>query len=654
MSSPPPEAPREAPLEAGAGTWSWRLALAALVLLAVHLLLLRYNFGSPVIPDIAFNRGDFGTHAAQVRRVLEALETAGEPWAYDVQLLAGAPNGVLFDADNKFWELWTWALVKLGVGEGKAFNAFVFALHLVMPAVVYAAARLFRLERGPALTATGLAIALWSFDSFTRWMWYIGTVSYVFVAYFALFPLALFHRWIEDRKPGFALACAMTMALAHLVHPYVFFILVAPMLAEYVRAGFVERSLTAAEHAITVGIAALTLVVNFWWLRTAMEFWHYILDSAFYEQGGVQFAFFDLFGLLVDSSTQGMIGPRTAVRLVCLIAAILALRSWRSLGDRRRLPLLALMVTMAGFAFLGGYTPIAQLQPYRHNLPFGFALLIPAGLWLHRTLAARPWRSLDPGGKALTGIVAALALLHLGRDALYFFAPVLPDRQQVEGGREIYMGALGHALTPSYRYTEQNEWEGLIAWIRANDDGQGRWLVQDQVLGEYLMARTDAQLIGGFLVRNIEHSDANWFRREGVEPPYDAAQLRAYFETYGVRWVIVQKLDMSPWWDEQRDLLVRSKVVDKTIVYRVRANFPLAYGPGASKRTQVEASINRISVRGSDPDQDLVLRYHWMEQLRCVPDCTIAREPVEGDRVGFLRIPAPHPAEFAVENHYGR
>src|SRR5690606_37976783 len=197
---------------------------------------------------IHYSRGDFATHAEQVRRVLEAFETAGRHWAYDVQLLAGAPNGVLFDADNKGWELWTWALVKLGVGEGKAYNAFVLAIHVVMPVVVYTAARVMRLDRAAALTATGLAILLWGFDSFTRWMWFIGTVSYVFVAYFALLPLALFHRWIEDRQLKFAIGCALSLAFAHLIHPYIFFILVGPMLAEYIRAGLIERSLRWTEH----------------------------------------------------------------------------------------------------------------------------------------------------------------------------------------------------------------------------------------------------------------------------------------------------------------------------------------------------------------------------------------------------------------------
>ncbi|HVI01849.1 MAG TPA: hypothetical protein VM869_24210 [Enhygromyxa sp.] len=626
---------------------AWVFVLVATALALTHALLVRYYFGSALLTEVPYTRGDFATHAEQVRRALESWQTAGRHWAYDVQLLAGAPNGVIFDADNKGWELWTWALVQLGVGEGKAYNAFVLAIHVLMPVVVYAAARVMRLDRAAALTTAGLAILLWGFDSFTRWMWFIGTVSYVFVAYFALLPLALFHRWLADRKLRFAIGCAVSLALAHLVHPYVFFILAGPMLAEYIRAALIDRSLRWTEHAITLGIAALTLVVNGWWLRSSLRFFHYILDSAYFEQSGLSFVFYDFLGLLHDPHTQGWIGARTAVRVLCLFLALFALRSWRRAGDRRRLPFLVLIVVMAAFAYLGGYTPVAQIQPYRHALPLGFALLIPAGWWLRESWRARPWRGMQAGQRALALVLLVFALQYVLRDVLYFFAPSLPDRQHLEDGRVVPLGMLGHALTPGYRYDDQHDWEGIVGWIAEHDDGQARWLIQDQVLGEYVMARTKAQVVGGFLVRNIEHSDANWFRRVALEPPYDAEQMRRYLQTYAIRWVVVKKQDMSPWWDAQTQLFSRAGFVDDMLIYYVKGPISLVEGKG-----KVTASINRIEVAGTPPNRDVVLRFHWMETLGCTPDCRIEREVVVGDRVGFIRVPAPHPRDFVIENTY--
>lgn len=625
--------------------WLW---LVAVGIFGLHVALVRYFFGDALpLPEAQFSRGDFATHAAQVRRVIEGIETSGKPWVYDVQLLAGAPNGVLFNADNKGWEIWTYLLVQLGVPEGKAYNGFVLALHLAFPLVIYGSARLFRLDRPASVTAMGLGVLLWSFDSFTHWMWWIGTVSYVTVAYTALLPLGLFHRWLQDRRWGVAVACAVVMAGAHLIHPYIFFILVAPMLAEYIRAGFVQRTMKWHEHALTVGIAAVTVLANLWWLRTALKFIHYLLDSAFYEKGGIAFVVYDLFGILTDPSTQGIIGPRTAVRLVCLVTTILALRAWKHEDDPRRLPFLVLVVTMAALTYLGGYTFFAQIQPYRHNLPLGFALLIPAGWWLSATLRERPWAGLDDRQRALVGIVAALAALHLSRDVLYFFAPSLPAEQELRDGKTFPMGALGHGFTPGYRYDQQHDWEELIEWIDEHDDSQGRFLIQDEVLGEYLMARTTAQLIGGFRVRNIQHSDANWFRAN-PDHAIDPGAFRKYLETYGVRWVIISSSpDAEPWWDQHPGLLARAGFVDGFRIYRVQANFRLVRGRG-----KVRASVNRLEVTGTRKNKDVVLRYHWMETLRCTPGCAIEREPVEGDRVGFIRVPAPHPRDFVIENAY--
>ncbi|PRQ05616.1 hypothetical protein [Enhygromyxa salina] len=623
--------------------------LAALVVLGVHVALVKYFFATALpLPEHPFTRGDFATHANQVRHVLEGLTQFGQHWVYDVQLLAGAPNGVLFDADVKGWELWTHALTKLGVGQGRAYNGYVLAVHLSMPVVVYAAARVFGFARWPALTSTALCVLLWSFDSFTHWMWFIGTITYVQVSYFALLPLALFYRWLEDRRPALALACGLCMAVGHLMHPYIFFILVAPMLALYLRAAWVERDLSRAEHAITWGIAGLTLAANLWWLRTALKFFRYILDSAFYEQGGLEFLVYDLLGLLHDTSTQGMIGLHTSVRVLALGATVFALRSWRRLADRRWLPFMVLIVSMAALTYLGGYTPAAQIQPYRHALPLGFALTIPAGWWLAQTLSARPWRDRATGrpGPALMLILATLATLLLVRDAAYFFAPSMTPTQKVEDGVEILMNTLGHAYTPSYRYDQQDDWEQLIAWVDQHDDGQSRWLVTDQVQGEYLMARTNAQILGGFRVRNIEHSDANWFRRAGP-PPYDPAAFERYLQTYAVGWVIVPKAELHPWWEKHPRLLTREGFVNGMIVYRVNVKIALLDGPG-----RVDASVNRIAVTGTPTNEDVVLRYHYMPTLRCKPDCQIELEPVEHDRVGFIRIPAPHPRDFVIENAY--
>jgi hypothetical protein len=48
----------------------------------------------------------------------------------------------------------------------------------------------------------------------------------------------------------------------------------------------------------------------------------------------------------------------------------------------------------------------------------------------------------------------------------------------------------------------------------------------------------------------------------------------------------------------------------------------------------------------------VVLRFHFLETLVCRPGCAIAREPLSHDPVGFIRVAAPHPADFEILNAY--
>ena len=67
---------------------------------------------------------------------------------------------------------------------------------------------------------------------------------------------------------------------------------------------------------------------------------------------------------------------------------------------------------------------------------------------------------------------------------------------------------------------------------------------------------------------------------------------------------------------------------------------------------RLRARTNRIEVWASEPSEDLVLAYHFHEALRCTPSCRIEREPSSLDRVGFIRVPAPHARDVVIWNSY--
>jgi len=621
-------------------------ALAVALVLGLHLLCF-LHFLPPSVwwTDQPILGVDYETHVAQVWRAIEGLDGWGRSWVYDVRLLAGSPAGVIFDADNKGWEVWTWALHRLGVPQALAFNLFAVAAHWLVLPVVFGSARLFGLARAPALAATGMASLLWYFDSFAHWCWWVGMTAYAFASYLCLLPLALFYRWLQTRGVALGLATGLALGLVHLVHPYSFFILAAPMLALYIRAA---RGLGARGHVMVLAMVAATLAVNGWWLAVSLRFWHYILDSGYFGLSGLQFALADFFGLVLDSATSGMIGTRTGFRLLSLGTCAIGLVLWRRERDPRYLPFAAAILTLLALSYLGTYAWIfRQIQPYRHVLPLAFFAVIPAAAAIDAALRRGALRGMTIGPKLALGLLAIPAAQHLASDVLYFTASLLPKIAPLYDGGTPPISSLGFPPHMDYRHRPVTAEHGaLAAWVRDHDDGQSRFLVEEPSLGEQLTWRTDAQVLGGFVYRNLEHSNANLFRRRKGGVASDD-ELRAYFETYAVSHVIVTHKIKS--WERRTQVLEPVATIGAHRVFRTKISPRLIAAGGG----RVDASTNLLRVTGSDPEQDLVLRYHWMETLRCAPDCAVQRATIDSfDPVGFIKIPAPHPADLEVRNAY--
>ncbi len=623
-------------------------ALAVVALLGVHLFFFNYFMPLGVWwTDQPIVGIDYETHVAQTWRAIEGLDGWGHSWVYDTHLLAGTPAGVIFDADNKGWEVWTWLLHRLGLSKGFAFNLFAVAAHWLLLPVVFLSARLFGLARAGALAAAAMASLLWYFDSFAHWCWWIGMTAYAFASYLCLLPLALFYRWLQTRSSWLAAATGLTLGLAHLVHPYSFFILVAPLLALYARSA---RGLGARGHLTVLAIVAATLAINGWWLAVSLQFWHYILDSGYFGLSGLQFAAADLFELVLDTATSGLIGNRTGFRLLFLATCAIGLVLWRRERDPRWLPFTAAVLTLLALSYLGAYTWLfRQIQPYRHVLPLAFMAVIPAAAVLEAASRRAALRGLALAPKLALGVLAVPAAQHLVADVTYYTPTLLPQLSalyiDIEGF--VPITTQGFPAQPDYRHkVAAADHDDLPAWVRAHDDGQSRWLVEEPSLGEHLSWNTEAQVLGGFLYRNLEHSHANLFRRRKGGIASDA-ELLAYFETYAVSHVLITSQHKS--WERRPNVLELVTKIGQTRVFRTKISPQLiAQGGG-----RVSASTNLLRITGSDPGQDLVLRYHWMETLRCEPDCEVRRVRVDSfDPVGFIKIPAPHPADLEVRNAY--
>lgn len=591
---------------------------------------------------------DYETHFQQTYRAAQAFEQSGRLWSYNPHLLAGQLSGVIFDADNKLYEVFTIALGLVGVPLHTGHNLFVLLAHLLVAPVLYSSARLFGLERAPAAVALALGSACWFFDSFAHLLWWGGMISFGFAAVLALLPVALFYRWLQDRRPLRLILMGGLLGLIHTLHPYSFFVLVFPMGFQYLRA---RKSLSWKEHSAVVGCAVFAVVCNLWWLAVAFRFWHYILDSGFLMDTTLSHLVFDYLGLLADPTQTGLVAVRSSFRFLALFGGLFGLLMWRREHDDRFGLFAFTLSALLCAAYLGGYlAPLRQIQPYRFSLPATFFAVIPAAAFL--IAGARQWRETRPPRLVMAlGLLGILVVVpRFARDVIYFLPEAVPrhSRPLVAPPFNINSGAgFGTIVWPEpFDFSHSGIGpadRALAQYVRDHDDGSGRWLVEFWLVGERLAWATDAQIIGGFREFNLAHSDANWFRRhpDGAGPEPEA--FERYLEQYNVKWVVVS--NPMPALESRADLLRLESNVYGTRVYRtlVSSSFFVDGGPG-----QVNASLDRIEVRGSRGG-DLVLRYHYLETLRCRPDCTLYRAEAPGDRVGFIGVRGA-PLDFIIEN----
>lgn len=618
-------------------------ALALLALLGAQVLLLRYFGGAELLQPRPVAGLDFDTHIHQAWRMVEGLARFGHHWVWDPRLVAGYPTGTIFEADNIGWAVFTWLGTEAGLSQAAAFNLFVIVAHLGLVPAVYLAARWLELGARASLGAAALAVLLWSFDSWLHWCWYVGMIAYATASWLFLLPLALFIRWWRRRGVVTGVGVALLMALCHLVHPYSFLLLVTPMTAVYLAGA---RTLDRRGHLAVWGMAAFTVAANLWWLRVAAQWWSWILDSSLFGDRSLAAIVYDIFGLLDDPAVTGILASRTAFRLAIVGLGAAGCAMWWRRGDPRALPIGATLVVLALFAYLGGATALSHVQPHRHVAPLGLLATMPAAALLDTAWRERWFAGATPVVRRTLLALTAIAMLWLAQDVLYFTARSLPTVRPLPHGEKVLFSALGHIPPVDYSYANWHR-DDLAKWVSAHDDGQGRWLVEGWSWGEQLAWKTDAQIMGGFIWRNLEHSWANLLRRrpQGIVP---APELEAYAKTYGIRWVVVSSpRELSPWWDKN-EALQRVAELHPFRIFKVRAATHLLDPP----QGQLAVSTNRIEIRGTDPQREVLVRYHWSDTLVCEPDCSIVRSALAGDPVGFFRVPAPHPADFAIVHRY--
>lgn len=619
-----------------------RWALPAVM--ATHVALIAYFFPPSLLTGTEpIATYDHAMHLYQAARAVEAYRGWGALWSYDPFVLAGQPANAVEDLTSKTLELWCIALSYVGVPVARAYNAYVLLVHVALPPCVYAAARVLRFDGTTAVGAAALAVAAWFFDSFLHWCWFVGMVSWGAAAYLAVLAVALIHRALEDRTwPWFA-AVAVVTAVATLVHPFVVVAVGVPAFGSYVRALGRLRPIHHVQLALGVAAAGATALV---WIGPALAFRHYIGDTDVFLRPTASYFALDTLDLWKDVLETGE-PVRTVVRTACFGAAAIQLARWHGARDTRVLPLATLIVAGLGFAYLGGYSwHLRQTQPYRQLAPAVLAAVLPAAVLARDLLRESRWPGLPSRAKVLFAVGAIAALPRVARTVLHYVPHALPEPARPTIDDEMTRAlARVHEPRPPWKghLTAPDDLIRARDWLASHHGGRGRVVVSHWVLAEYVAATTRVPTLGGLLERNVPHVDAHLFRSGAGGRP---GGLERYFDRYAVGWVVTAG-DFEPL-DDRRDLLEPEIAFGPVRIYRTHAE-PSWFHRGRGRL--LSQSLNSLVVDDA-AGPEVVLKFHWMETLRCRPGCSVKRVPVNEDRIGFVGVESP-PRRFEIHNHYG-
>jgi hypothetical protein len=604
------------------------LCLTFLTILHTSLILIFFFPLSEVVRNEPIYADDYPPHQAFVINFYRYVTDFGHSWGYDPYLMAGYPSCAIYDVDIKAGELFSSLFSFLGLIA--AFKLFTLATFIVVPPIVYLASRKLGLSPFEGLVAAALAIALWHLDPFVNPSIKYGMLGFGLNCSLGVLIYALLYDYLTSGRGS---SCALLFLIAPLVmmlHPVSLIALVVPLGVLYVMAC---RTVCLRVHLLLGGVILFSVAVNSYWIVPLLQMFHYKLHS------GHVFLAHGLRTIAGDFFYKPGYGMRTIV----FVTGVLGLHIWKKQGALLKwVPMFCTFVFLFALAYFGSYWDVtATLQPYRYIMALSFFLIPPAAETVTRAIKISQERFLTSGGIC----VLVVALLLSGPLFSTSLAWLLR-------GRHLYCSL------PAAGYE-------LVDWIRHRTTRAGRILVQDSRGHVYfgghflglLPVITEREFIGGVMPDMwIAHhfsdfSDELLFGKDLMS--YDEEDLRNYFDLYNIKWVVAWSAKAKAFFETHRPSLEKVDQVGVFAIYEVNRE-PNFFTEGTGR---VSADHNLIRVSGASRG-GVVLKYHWLETLRCREIGDGARElPVEpvkmlDDPIPFIRVRNGDASSFEIYNSY--
>lgn len=583
---------------------------------------------------------DWGLHAQHLEAMKNFWRQDGRLWGYSPYFMAGYPSNTIQDLSIKLYELLALPCIALGIDGTLAFRILVFLFQAAIPWMLFSAARNFFVD-GPDAHLAGFIAALlgtaYWWNSLPREIFYYGMVGFSPASCLMILALSFLYRVLRTGGAADWSLWAWTISVALLIPLHIqAALLLIPLAAALT---FILRGRVTARSLMWLTAGALVAAaLNTPWLWPLYQHRGDDISKSLVDQLPL-FLSRDFFAFLKDYfSPVGLWTFRTSfwekgLRWMILAFAVAGIvRLMRSGKKDLAYFLVSGASGLFALAYFGSLIPWFQgWQPLRFKVPYDLFLILPATFLLSSCLSGLRPRRITPWARTLMAV-----------GCLAFLVNVF----QTEAGGRMRLRTM---ISENVRR--------ILDWIRTETPQNARVLFEESgdetgfvyngmYLSSFIPRMTGRELIGGPInLYNDRHHFAEMhsgqlFKRDITGISNDG--LAAYFRTYNIGAVVafhpgsIRRLLALP------DLISVDRKIGPVHLMKVRQ--PLSWC--LRGEAQVDAGWNRIHVSRAR-GEDLLLKYHWLDNLTADPPLQIEKETVLDDPIPFIRVRRP-PAEFTL------